>query len=264
MTKVKRKVVTAPDGPDDRVAEHGGSGQVGIRRELRAEAVAGLSHLDRDLRVLPRNAGRGRSATRSRPSRGSPIPAVVTAAVPSRRPLVTKGFSGSFGIAFLLQVIPAASSASWATLPVTPNGRRSTSSRWLSVPPDTIRKPSSSRAAASALRVARRSAPRSRGRTAGRPRGTRPPSPRSTCMSGPPCRPGKTALSIAVAYGVVQRMQPARGPRSVLWVVRVTTSANGTGDGCAPPAIEPGDVRRVDEQQRPDVVGDRTEGRRSR
>ena len=50
------------------------------------------------------------------------MPAVVTAAVPSRSPLVTNGFSGSFGIAFLLQVIPARSSASCATLPVTPNG----------------------------------------------------------------------------------------------------------------------------------------------
>ena len=70
------------------------------------------------------------------------LPAVVTAAVPRRRPLVVKGFSGSFGIAFLLQVIPARSSASWAILPLTPNGRRSTSMRWLSVPPETMRKPS--------------------------------------------------------------------------------------------------------------------------
>ena len=46
----------------------------------------------------------------------------MTAAVPRRSPLVTNGFSGSFGIAFLLQVIPARSSASCATLPVTPNG----------------------------------------------------------------------------------------------------------------------------------------------
>ena len=34
-------------------------------------------------------------------------------------------------------------------------------------------------------------------------------------------------------------MQPPRGPRSVLWVVNVTTSANGTGSGAAPPAISP-------------------------
>ena len=36
------------------------------------------------------------------------MPAVVTAAVPRRSPLVTNGFSGSFGIAFLLQVMPGA------------------------------------------------------------------------------------------------------------------------------------------------------------
>ena len=34
------------------------------------------------------------------------------------------------------------------------------------------------------------------------------------------------------------RIMPPRGPRSVLWVVVVTTSAWGTGDG-APPAIKP-------------------------
>ena len=58
-------------------------------------------------------------------------------------------------------------------------------------------------------------------------------------MSGPPCRPGNTALSIAVAYCSRHTIAPARGPRRVLWVVMVTTSATGTGDGCAPPATSP-------------------------
>ena len=40
-----------------------------------------------------------------------PKPRVVPAGVPSRTPDVTKGFSGSFGMAFLLQVRPARSSA---------------------------------------------------------------------------------------------------------------------------------------------------------
>ena len=60
-----------------------------------------------------------------------------------------------------------------------------------------------------------------------------------TCMRGPPCRPGNTALSMAVACSDVDRMQPARGPRSVLWVVKVTTSDRGTGLGWTPPAISP-------------------------
>ena len=51
------------------------------------------------------------------------------------------------------------------------------------------------------------------------------------CSSGPPCAPGNTALSIALACAALHRIRPPRGPRSVLWVVVVTTSACGTGDG---------------------------------
>ena len=127
-----------------------GRSVVGYGRELGAE-VGGLgADVGGDVRRRRPCAAPARSAPRSRASRGSPMPAVVTAAVPRRRPLVTNGFSGSFGIAFLLQVIPARSSASCATLPVTPNGRRSTSMRWLSVPPETMRKPSAASASASA------------------------------------------------------------------------------------------------------------------
>ena len=126
---------------------------------------------------------------------------------------MTNGFSGSFGIAFLLQVIPARSSASCATLPVTPNGRRSTSIRWLSVPPDTMRKPSSAER--------RRRAPRAlRDDLRRRTRGTRAAAASRnatafaamTCISGPPCSPGNTALSIAAAYCSRHRIAPARGP----------------------------------------------------
>src|SRR5579884_310080 len=61
----------------------------------------------------------------------SPMPAVVTAAVPSRSPLVTNGERGSPGIWLRLQVMPAASRASWAALPVRSGAkvRRSTSNR---------------------------------------------------------------------------------------------------------------------------------------
>ena len=67
----------------------------------------------------------------------------------------------------------------------------------------------------------------------------RPPWPAIMCISGPPCWPGKTALSIAFAYSSRQRIMPLRGPRSVLWIVVVTTSASGPGWGAAPAATSP-------------------------
>ena len=59
------------------------------------------------------------------------------------------------------------------------------------------------------------------------------------CISGPPCCPGKTLRSIAAANSCRHRIIPARGPRSVLCVVVVTTCACGTGEGCTPPATSP-------------------------
>ena len=47
------------------------------------------------------------------------------------------------------------------------------------------------------------------------------------------------ALSMAGPSSAVARMQPPRGPRRVLWVVKVTMSAWGTGLGCTPPAMSP-------------------------
>ena len=47
------------------------------------------------------------------------------------------------------------------------------------------------------------------------------------------------ALSTALASSDEHRMAPPRGPRRVLWVVKVTTSATPTGDGWTPPAISP-------------------------
>ena len=63
----------------------------------------------------------------------------TSAGVPMRIPLVTPGFWVSKGIEFLFTVIPAMSSVSSATLPVSPFGLMSTSIRWLSVPPETSR-----------------------------------------------------------------------------------------------------------------------------
>ena len=87
---------------------------------------------------------------------GSFMPWVVTDGVPMRTPLVTKGERGSSGMVFLFRVMPAWSSTAWASLPVSSasKARRSTSIRWLSVPPETSRKPWPDRASASAAALA--------------------------------------------------------------------------------------------------------------
>ena len=60
-----------------------------------------------------------------------------------------------------------------------------------------------------------------------------------TCMSGPPCTPGKTTLSRSFAHLAWHITMPPRGPRRVLCVVVVTNSACGTGLGCSPTATIP-------------------------
>ena len=67
-------------------------------------------------------------------------PRVVIAGLPMRMPEVTNGFSGSFGIVFLLTVMCAPASAVSASLPVIFFARRSTRNRCESVPPDQWRK----------------------------------------------------------------------------------------------------------------------------
>ena len=54
---------------------------------------------------------------------------------------------------------------------------------------------------------------------------------RDAVLEGPPCIIGNTALSIAFACSSLQTIIAPRGPRSALWVVNVTTSAWGTGEG---------------------------------
>ena len=118
--------------------------EVGVGREPGAQ-LEDLGPHGRDCASSLRAcAGRGRSGRRSICISAGPMPAVVCAAVPSRRPEVTKGERGSSGMVLRFSVIPARSRTSWASLPVSSasKGRRSTRSRWLSVPPDTSRKPS--------------------------------------------------------------------------------------------------------------------------
>jgi hypothetical protein len=56
------------------------------------------------------------------------------------------GGCGSYGIAFLFSVIPARPLRASASLPVTPSGCRSSSARWVSVPPEIARMPCDSSA----------------------------------------------------------------------------------------------------------------------
>ena len=51
-----------------------------------------------------------------------------------------------------------------------------------------------------------------------------PPCPAITCISGPPCWPGKTAELIFFAHSSLQRIIPPRAPPIVLWIVVETTS----------------------------------------
>ena len=66
------------------------------------------------------------------------------------------GERGSSGMVLRLQVMPARSSTSWATLPVSSASkvRRSHSTWWFSVPPETSRKPSAASASARAAALA--------------------------------------------------------------------------------------------------------------
>ena len=178
-----------------------------------------------------------------------------------RRPLVTNGLRGSSGIVFLFSVMPASSSVVWATLPVSSasNGRRSTTIRWLSVPPDTSRKPSAASASASADALAHDlvgvllkdgcGGLAERHRLAG-----------DDVLERPALPAGEHRLVDRLRRArPCDRMQPPRGPRSVLCVVNVTTSAYGTGSGCGAAGDQPGDVGGVEHEQRADLVGDRPE-----
>src|SRR6516225_5413163 len=60
-----------------------------------------------------------------------------------------------------------------------------------------------------------------------------------TCISGPPCTPGKTVASICFANFSSHITMPPRGPRKLLCVVVVTNCACGIGLGCCPPATRP-------------------------
>ena len=63
--------------------------------------------------------------------------------------------------------------------------------------------------------------------------------PRSCASAGRPGSPGRRSCRSPRPALRSVRMNPPRGPRSVLCVVEVTNSASGTGEGCRPTATRP-------------------------
>ena len=77
-----------------------------------------------------------------------------------------------------------------------------------------------------------------------------------TCISGPPCIPGKTALSIALAHSSRHNTKPPRGPRRVLCVVVVTKSGVGNRGRMLACGDKARDMGHVYHKHRPDLIGD--------
>jgi len=168
------------------------------RSRLRGEEWEGrgeLEHLPLHLGTRPVSSGargRGRSIRRCAPSRRA-HPTRGERRRAMRMPLVTHGFCGSSGTAFLFTVMRARWSASSAALPVRFRRRRSTSMRWVSVPPrpGRTRGPPAPRQGAGVLdhpplvvaEAGLSASPKHAALAA------------MMCMSGPPCSPGNTLLS---------------------------------------------------------------------
>ena len=160
----------------------------------------------------------------------SPKPRVASAGVPMRRPEVTIGGRGSFGTALRFTVMWISCSRSSACLPSIAASRRSTSTRCTSVPPERTEMPAPATSGCES-RSARIAAPRTvrswRSRNSGVAASLNAVALAAiTCMSGPPCCPGKTAVLIFFAMSAsFVRMKPERGPPIVLCTVEDTTSA---------------------------------------
>eukprot|EP00754_Rhynchopus_humris_P025730 Rhum_TRINITY_DN14962_c0_g1::Rhum_TRINITY_DN14962_c0_g1_i5::g.130542::m.130542 len=176
----------------------------------------------------------------------STMPRVVTAPAPMRMP---PGFSADVSVdtVFLFTEIEISSSARSTLAPDRPSGFRFHMSRWLSVPPDTRFQPlfrKHSPIAAMFLRTCDEYALNSGVITSS----ICVPMAAIWCSCGPPCRPGKTAMSTfscqpvgapSFLAFVRKKIIPARGPRSDLCVVVVTTSANLNGDSASFVATRP-------------------------
>jgi hypothetical protein len=169
----------------------------------------------------------------------SPKPRVVPA---GRAEADTRGDERLFRVernAVLVAGDEARPSACSARLPVAFFLRRSTSIRWLSVPPETTSSPCSISVAASALALA--TTWRGIGLELGLQRFLEGHGLGGDDMhQRPALQAGEDAelIFLAMSSSLV-RIMPPRGPRSDLCVVVVVTWACGTGEGCTPPATRP-------------------------
>mmetsp|Transcript_109442 Transcript_109442/g.274135 ORF Transcript_109442/g.274135 Transcript_109442/m.274135 type:complete len:254 (+) Transcript_109442:471-1232(+) len=127
--------------------------------------------------------------------------------------------------------------------PVSPWGRKSQSTKWLSVPSLASLWPldCSVLARVSALATTAWEYSLNSGEATSKSCAARPP---IWWLCGPPWRPGKTAMSMrSLMSGILslylKKIIPARGPRRDLCVVVVTTSQCAKGEGCMPVATKP-------------------------
>mmetsp|Transcript_28217 Transcript_28217/g.63810 ORF Transcript_28217/g.63810 Transcript_28217/m.63810 type:complete len:202 (-) Transcript_28217:590-1195(-) len=164
-------------------------------------------------------------------------PRVVMAQLPKRTPPGEAG-EVSPGRALRLRTKEIRSQRRSILEPERPTGRRSQSKRWLSVPPVTMRHPELARCSAKALQLATTSVQYWRNAGVATCRSWTASAP-VVALCGPPCNAGKTALSICSRNSLRQKIIPPRGPRRLLCVVVVTTSACGKGEGCKPVATKP-------------------------
>ena len=146
-------------------------------------------------------------------------------------------------------------------LPVSSDPRRSSSTRWVSVPPVRARaRPACDQPSASAAALSTTCAG-SRGRPGSRRSRSTTAFAAITWHERPALQAGEDGRS--TSPGELRAAEHEARARSGERLVRrrVTMSADSTGFGCTPAGDEPREVRHVDHQQRADLVGDLAEGR---
>ncbi len=182
-------------------------------------------------------------ASARRSTSAGPKPSWLIHTVPSRRP-VDENAPTSPGMVLRLTTIPATSRMREAMSPdrCTPSWLMllvSMSSRWLSLPPPTMRMPREDSPWASPAALSTMRCCRARNCSV---RASRRATARAAMVfrCGPPCSPGKTARSSLRAMSRLWVISIApRGPQRLLWVVVETTSAMPMGLGWTPAATRP-------------------------